>query len=130
MVFYKIKEISLSPVHMIIMAVVLGVIGQLLNKKGLNLLGHIDFTSNLFGAYAKIVFSPYVIIGSLIYLVSVFFWLFGLAKVDLSFAYPFLALSYVLVVLASWLFLGEQIPLLRWIGVLVICFGVFLISKS
>ncbi len=120
----------MSPVLVIIIAVLLGVIGQLLSKKGLNLLGNIDFSANLIAGYSKIFFSPYVIMGSLIYVLSVFFWVYSLSKVDLSFAYPFLALSYVLIVLAAWLFLGENIPLLRWIGVLVICFGVFLISKS
>jgi uncharacterized membrane protein len=106
MAFYKIKAAGFSPVHMIIVAVVLGVIGQLLSKRGLNLLGHIDFSANLINAYAKILL--YVITGALIYVLSIFLWLYGLSKVDLSFAYPFLALSYVLIVFVSWLFLNKR----------------------
>jgi drug/metabolite transporter (DMT)-like permease len=74
--------------------------------------------------------SPYVLVGTFIYFLGVFFWLYALVKVDLSFAYPFSALSYGLVLLLSWLFLGENIPSLRLIGVLVICLGVIIVSKS
>lgn len=114
----------------ILTAVIMTVIGQLLVKKGLNLLGTINFSTGITLAYIKIFTSPFVIIGILIYTIAIFFWLFGLSKVDLNFAYPFLALSYVLVILASFLILGEHIPPLRWIGVAVICIGILLIAKS
>ena len=120
----------MSKINYILIAVLLGVVGQLLVKRGLNLLGEIDFSRGLFASYLKIFTSPVVIIGTLSYTSSIFFWLYALSKVNLSFAYPILALSYVLVVIASRLFLGEDISLLRWVGVGVICFGVFLISRS
>ena len=115
---------------LILTAIFLAVIGQILVKKGLNSLGHIDFSSGLFRNYVKIFLSPAVLIGTFLYISSAFFWIYSLTKVDLSFAFPFLSLSYVLIILASWLLLGENIPLLRWIGVIVICIGVFLISRS
>jgi drug/metabolite transporter (DMT)-like permease len=111
-------------------AVTIGVVGQIFIKMGVNLVGDIDFSGGFISAYLKIFLTPWVITGSLIYFSSTFFWLYALSKVDLSFAYPFLALSYVLIILSSRFFLGESIPLIRWIGVLVICFGVFLVSKS
>jgi drug/metabolite transporter (DMT)-like permease len=106
------------------------VVGQLMVKKGLNLLGAIDFSQGKMYSYFKIFASPFVILGSLSYAISIFFWLYALTRVDLSFAYPFLALSYVLIILASWLFLDESIPATRWIGILVICLGVFLVSRA
>lgn len=120
----------MSNVSFIVIAVTIGVIGQILIKKGLNLLGNINFSGGFVHSYLKIFFAPYVILGVLTYVCSIFFWLYALSKVDLSFAYPFLAISYVLIVLASQFFLGENVPFLRWIGVLVICVGVFLVSKS
>ena len=114
----------------LVMSMLLGVVGQLLIKKGLNVLGGIDFSSGLIAAYSKIFFSPFVALGISLYFLGVFFWLYALSKVELSFAYPFVSLSYVLVVVLSWLFLGESISLVRWAGVIVICFGVFLISRS
>lgn len=118
----------MSTVPFIVIAVILAVVGQLFVKKGINLLGHIDFSAGLIAAYSKIFISPLVIVGILIYTSSIFFWVYALSRVDLSFAGPFLALTYVLIILTSWLILGETIPFLRWLGVLVICFGVFLVS--
>jgi drug/metabolite transporter (DMT)-like permease len=124
------KEKKMSVVPIILTAVFLAVIGQIFVKRGLDLLGTIDFSSGLFITYVKIFFSPFVLIGTVFYTISIFFWIYSLTRVDLSFAFPFLSLSYVLIILASWLMLGENIPLLRWIGVLVICLGVFLVSRS
>jgi drug/metabolite transporter (DMT)-like permease len=61
---------------------------------------------------------------------SLLIWFYVLTKVDLSIAYPFLALSYVLVLLFSWLILGESISALRIVGVSVISCGVILVAKS
>jgi len=120
----------MSSLPFILIAVTLGVVGQLFIKIGLNSMGKLDFSSGIILTYMRIYTSPYVISGTFIYVLSVFFWLYALSRVDLSFAYPFLALSYVLILLASFIFLGETIPFMRWIGVLVICFGVYLVSKS
>jgi drug/metabolite transporter (DMT)-like permease len=114
----------------ILISVIVSVVGQLLVKKGLNLIGNIQYSKGVIASFSKIFWSPYVLVGTFIYFLGVFFWLYALVKVDLSFAYPFSALSYVLVLLLSWLFLGENIPSLRLIGVLVICFGVIIVSKS
>jgi drug/metabolite transporter (DMT)-like permease len=111
-------------------SIFLGVVGQVFIKKGLNIIGNLDFSRELVGSYLKIFFSPLVIVGISLYFLGVFFWLYALSKVDLSFAFPFVSLSYILVVLFSWLLLGESISYLRWAGVFVICIGVFLITKS
>lgn len=120
----------MHPLYSIFLVVTINVSGQLLIKKGLNGLRDIDFSSRAFMSYLNIFGSPYVVAGCLSYFISMLLWLYALSKVNLSFAYPFLALGYVLVMLTSWYFLGESIPTLRWIGVLVICFGIFLVSKS
>jgi drug/metabolite transporter (DMT)-like permease len=120
----------MSTIPYILAAVFLSVIGQVFVKIGLLNLGDINISEGLISFYLKIFISPLVIIGTFIYTFSILFWLYGLTKVDLSFAYPFLALSYVLIILFSRFYLGESIPPLRWIGVSAICFGVLLISKS
>lgn len=120
----------MSTAPFIVIAVAIGIVGQLLVKKGLNSLGNLNFSLGLLETYIKIFLSPLVILGSLTYFASVFFWVYALTKVDLSFAYPFLALSYVLILLCSWVFLGEHIPLIRWVGVVVICLGVLLVARS
>ena len=123
-------EIKLIALAFISMSMILGAVGQIFIKKGLNYLGGLDFSAGLVVTYLKIFLSPFVIIGISIYFIGVFFWLYGLSKVELSFAFPFVSLSYVLVFLLSWFFLGENIPLLRWVGLLTICIGVLLVGRS
>ena len=56
-------------------------------------------------------------------------WLYILKKFPFSQAYPLTSLSFVFGMLASWLILGEAVPLSRWIGVILIVGGCFLIVK-
>jgi drug/metabolite transporter (DMT)-like permease len=106
------------------------VLGQILLKKGLLSLGSINFGDGLIQAYIKIFTHPLSIFGVFFYILGVLFWLHALSKLDLSYAYPFLALTYVFVAFGSLIFLKEPISLLRWTGILIICIGIFIVSKS
>jgi drug/metabolite transporter (DMT)-like permease len=57
-------------------------------------------------------------------------WLVILSRVELSYAYPMLSLSYVFIVLASWLIFNEHLSLLRLMGVLFISLGVMMVGRS
>jgi drug/metabolite transporter (DMT)-like permease len=121
---------KMSTIPFILIAIAMATTGQLLVKFGLNRLGHLDFSTGFIITYLKICFTPLVVLGASITLASAFFWIYALTKVDLSYASPFLALSYLMVLLCSWVFLGENIPLIRWVGILIISFGVYLVTKS
>lgn len=56
-------------------------------------------------------------------------WLYILKKFPFSQAYPLTSLSFVFGMLSSWLILGESVPLSRWIGLILIVGGCFLIVK-
>ncbi len=53
-----------------------------------------------------------------------------LSRTSLSFAYPFAALTYVLILLFDRLVLSEPVSGLRWGGVLLIITGLVLISRT
>ena len=114
----------------IIISVLLVVIGQILVKLGINSIQTTPQDISLINFYLRLLLNPMVLSGIFIYAAAIFFWIYVLSKVELSFAYPFMALTYVLVIIASGVILKENIPALRWIGVIVICFGVLLVSKS
>ncbi|RLQ88122.1 EamA family transporter [Notoacmeibacter ruber] len=78
----------------------------------------------------QIVFQPWVFFGLLTFVVSMASHLFVLSKVDLSFAYPFLSLAYVLVAVLAWQLFGEDLNALRVGGIALICVGTFLIAQS
>lgn len=118
----------LSP---ILISVALSMVGQLILKRGMSDLGPISLTSRSLPEIAwSIATEPFVIVGMIIYAVSVLYWLVGLSRVPLSYAYPFISLSYVVILGASFFVLGEQLSLLRVAGVVVICLGVFFVAFS
>lgn len=59
---------------------------------------------------------PFLLVALAIYGTATILWIYVLRHVPLSQAYPFMALSFVLVPLASWLFFGETLGLRYWIG--------------
>ena len=69
-----------------------------------------------------------IIIISLI--VSGIIWIILLKKIAFSILYPMISLSYIFGMLAAIIIFKEQVPLIRWLGVILIISGVFLISKS
>jgi len=64
------------------------------------------------------------------YAVSIFLWMAVLAKVEVSYAYPFLSIGYVVASVVGYLWFNEALSLTRIAGIVVICIGVFLISRS
>jgi multidrug transporter EmrE-like cation transporter len=112
---------------LLFVAISLGAAGQILLKAGLKELGErpaplIVLKSIVTNAK---VFGGYVCYGlsSLLYVVA-------LSRLDLSYAYPLVALSYVMVTVLAWRFLDETVPLLRWAGLAVIMAGVVVFALS
>jgi multidrug transporter EmrE-like cation transporter len=62
--------------------------------------------------------------------VAALFWLAALRTMDLSYAYPFMALSFVLVLLLSALVFGESLTTAKVLGVILICAGVAISAQS
>ncbi|MDD2679335.1 MAG: EamA family transporter [Candidatus Omnitrophica bacterium] len=74
--------------------------------------------------------SPFLWLGILSVLCTFILWSSLLSKVDLSVAVPVCSFSYILVPLASIIFLHEKVSLFRWSGVLFILLGVVFVSLS
>ena len=53
-----------------------------------------------------------------------------LSKVEVSFAYPFLSVGYVVAAVVGYYFFGEALSVIRIVGIVIICIGVYLISRS
>ena len=119
-------------IGMVLVPVLIGVIGQILLKKGMLIVGQFDFSAldQLLPQFIKAFLNPYVFMGFVFYFLSSLFWMVVLSKVQLSVAYPLLSLGYVFVLIASWFLFKEPITMIRWLGVLVIICGVTLVSRS
>jgi multidrug transporter EmrE-like cation transporter len=116
---------------LIIFGVMLNAVAQLALKQGMRQIGYFDIglrsCSRIFLAVTA---SPYILTGLLCYIVSVGVWLLVLSRVEVSYAYPLLSIGYIVTAFAGWLFFHESIGTARWAGILVICVGVWLITRS
>ena len=74
--------------------------------------------------------SPWVVAGLAAYFASAVVWLLVLSKVDVSRAYPCVALGFALTVVAAHFLLGEPASLWRIIGVGVIMAGVTIVALT
>ena len=63
------------------------------------------------------------------YSVATVLWLYILKRFPFSQAYPLTSLAFVFGMIAAWLVFGESIPLSRWIGLVLVVLGCFLIMK-
>lgn len=77
-----------------------------------------------------LLFRPAIMAGLVCYGLSLLLWLYVLGRIEVSFAYPFLALGFVLVAVAGWQFLGEPMPAERVAGIGIILVGVLVLARS
>jgi len=119
-------------VILILVSISIAVGGQILLKMGMNKIGAVSINSigSLGSLFISALKNPLVITGLFCYVISAAIWIIVLSAVDLSFAYPFLGLTYVLILLVSKFILKEDVNPIRWIGAAVITAGVVLISRG
>ena len=109
---------------LLLSSISLGSIGQLLMKAGVNEVV-IDNAKTMLLA----ILNPLVLLGLSAYVLSSLIWLVVLTRLPLSVAYPFGAISYALVVMASAL-AGEYIQPIRYAGVFLIVVGILIIGST
>jgi len=115
-----------------LMAPVIGTLGQMFLKFGMRQVGSIkssDFVTPV-SLMLAIFTNSWILMAIPLYFCGFIIWLIVLSKLDLSYAYGFLALTYVLIPLMSWLTLGESIPALRWIGIGGVCVSIIIIGLA
>lgn len=118
-------------IPLILAVVTTNAISQLLLKHGMNTIGRFEFQgSSLLKALPVVAFNPFVIGGLLVLVFSMGLHLMALSRVDISFAYPFLSVSYVLVLIASYFWFGEAINTARIAGIGLICLGTVFVARS
>ena len=64
------------------------------------------------------------------FVLSAAIWLLVLSRASLSFAYPFVSMTYVIILLFDRLALHERVTSIRWMGVALIVAGILLISRT
>ena len=118
-------------VPFILFTVLTNAAAQIMLKQGMMSLGPLSFTSDtMLQRVFQIVFNPWVFFGLATFVISMASHLFVLSKVDLSFAYPFLSLAYVIVAVVAWMVFKEELGVSKIAGIALICAGTILIAQS
>lgn len=121
----------MNPRWVMVVAIFLAACGQVVMKYGLRQINYGDIQFNSIVFFLRLAFlNPLVLLGFSLYGISSVLWLVVIHKVELSFAYPMLAGSYVLVALLSWLVFAESLSSTRMMGLGVIAVGVMILSRS
>jgi drug/metabolite transporter (DMT)-like permease len=115
-----------------IIAVVCGSVGDIFLKIGMEKVGPVSFRSlkALVLTGIAIFKEPTIIIGIICLAGFFFLWLTLLSWADLSFVLPLTALSYITAPFLAGIFLNEIITPLRWMGIVIICIGVIMVTWS
>ena len=104
---------------------------QLFLKSSINSLdSHVNTIKKAFQFIWRLIRIPRVWIGFIFSAVSLGFWLFVLSKSDLNFAFSLDSMRYILITLASGLFLKEKISPSRWMGIVCVVFGIMLVAAG
>lgn len=106
------------------------VYGQLVLKWRMNLKGQLpaEITDKIL-FMAKLFLDPWLLSGFAAAFVASLFWMAAMTKFEISFAYPFMSLSFVLVLILSILIFGETFTWGKVIGLLLIVAGIIVTVK-
>lgn len=117
---------------LIVLMVAFGAIGDVLLGKGMRETGGIALSS--IGSFVDGIYrgfhSDLVWMGIFSLLIFFLCYMLVLSWADYSFVSPASAISYAVVTFLGWVLLGETVNSTRWLGVLVICLGVFLVGHT
>lgn len=116
---------ALATLLLLLGSVACDVTGQVCFKLGI---GHETDGGGEQSLLYKVFHSPWVALGVGVYALEFVLWFAALSRTQLSVAFPFTALGYVGVVLASRFILNERISLRRWMGIGTIVVGVVLVT--
>lgn len=115
---------------LILINVFLTVTAQIMLKHGMNQVGEVDSLKSMRTLAVKAITNPFVVSGVGVFGFTSVLWLIVLSRVEISVAYPMLSIGYILVMLWSWLVFDENVTVIRFLGAILICIGVFLITRG
>ena len=111
--------VELITIALVLFASILSAIGSLFLKKG---------SKKLSKNILKVLKNEMILIGMIIYAVSVPPYLIALKRAELSVLYPLVSTTYIWSSLLAVYFLKEKMNRFKWIGIFLIIIGVMFIG--
>lgn len=112
--------------------VCVSVAGQYLLKIGMGAVGKIDSIGQLLtgSTLFKMLTTWQIPVALVLYAAGAFLWMVVLSREDLNFAYPFIGLTYILILVVGHFALGEAITTPRVMGTLLVAVGVVVVARG
>jgi undecaprenyl phosphate-alpha-L-ara4N flippase subunit ArnE len=101
-------------------------LGQVFLKFAMNRIDRFSFTLMFFREQLT---NWWLLASGISMLVATFLWLYIIKHFDFSIAYSMTSISYLFGMLAAVYIFHETVPFTRWMGLLLVMGGVFLIAK-
>jgi uncharacterized membrane protein len=118
----------MNVILLILIGIIFASLGQVFLKIGMNAVGSMNtFTySDIVSIFSNL----YIILGLLVYGLATIFWLIALSQKDLSYVYPFISLTFIIVLFLSYFVLKEQVSTARIVGTIIIVIGLMIIVRG
>jgi len=126
------RRLHLKTIPLILISIVLGPLGNVFLGKGMKGFGQVATAKipDLLQIAPRVLSSGYIWLGITCLLGFFITHMLLLTWADYSYVQPATSLSYLTISVLSYFLLGEMISPLRWLGVTVICFGVFIVGRT
>ena len=116
---------------LVLVGVLLNAAAQLCIKQGMNMIGNVSLDAGaVLAMIPRASINPYILAGLACYVVSVLVWMIVLSKVEVSLAYPFLSIGYIVTAFVGYFFMGETLGLYKVLGIVTICAGIGIMFKA
>ncbi len=84
--------------------------------------------SSYVGIVRAVFLNTWVIVGLTLYFSAAVVWLFALVRIEVSMAYPFVGLGFILTMILGKFIMGDDVTLTRLAGTMMISVGVVFVS--
>lgn len=116
---------------LVVMMVLCSSLGDIFLKLGMKKIGSVNLAPEALGTtFRATVTSGMIWLGILCLLASFVIYLMVLSWADYSYIMPSTTFGYAVVALFGVLILRENVTVSRWIGIIIICCGVGLVSRT
>ncbi len=123
------NSVDMRTLGMALISIALGATGQFLFRVGMLKVGKVTLYS-IGGQIFQVLFTPAIILGFFCFGLSSLLWLIIISRWQLSFAYPLVALGYIIVIAYGTIFLRETLDLPKIIGCLFILSGIGILGLA
>jgi multidrug transporter EmrE-like cation transporter len=117
---------------LIVVSVFLSSAAQMLLKAGMSSLQVSNglASNSAVQSVVSVARNPWVLVGLTVYFLSALVWLLVLARVEVSIAYPFVGMGFVVTMVLAWLIHAEPITTTKLVGTLIIAAGVMVLTRA